>query len=130
MKKKVILTSIIIILIGTIIALVFKFDNKNNNIPDNYMVVFHGGSGEITYSTYIYKIDNGQANNGFKYVNTTNTTSSWGSSDISKKITETGVVTWTDECFKVAKNNNAYSYVEFKGKTYTIDEFASMFLMN
>ena len=103
---------------------------KNNTIPDDYICVFHGGSGEITYSTYIYSADDTFDNYGFKYINTTNTTESWGSSNWNTKITGSGVVDWTDDVFKVAKENNAYSYVEEDGKIYSIEDFATRFLMD
>ena len=120
-----------------IIALVFGsiiYINKttNNKIPDGYIAIFHGGAGEITYETYIYKKDNGHANSGFDYINVTNTTVSWGSSEWNSKITKRGSVQWTDDVFEVAKENGAYSYVTLPNsdKTYTIEQYMSMFLMN
>lgn len=91
-----------------------------------------GGVGEVTYSTYIYKIDNGQANYGFKYINTTNTTVSFGKDEWKVKITGRGEVSWTDNVFEVAINNNAYSYVILPGsdKIYSIEEFMGMFMMD
>ena len=86
----------------------YKKEPSNDKIPENYIAVFNGGSGEMTYSTYIYKIDNKQANYGFKYINTTNTTKSWGSSEWEIKITDKGKFDWTDGAFIVAKENNAY----------------------
>ena len=32
-----------------------KDDKNNDKISDGYIAIFHGGSGEITYETYIYK---------------------------------------------------------------------------
>ena len=120
-----------------IIALVFGsiiYINKttNNKIPDGYIAIFHGGAGEITYETYIYKKDNGHANSGFDYINVTNTTVSWGSSEWNSKITKRGSVQWTDDVFEVAEENGAYSYVTLPNsdKTYTIEQYMSMFLMN
>ena len=116
-----------------LLFLVFKKDvYYGDEIPDDYIAVFHGGAGEITYSTYIYKIDNGQANYGFEYINTTNTTKFWGSSEWKVKITDNGKFNWTDGAFTIAKKNNAYSYVKIPGdkKTYSIEEFQSMFIMN
>ena len=132
---------IIKIFIGVIVAfiavvllfLVFKKDvYYGDEISEDYIAVFHGGTGEITYSTYIYKIDNGQANYGFEYINTTNTTKFWGSSEWKVKITDKGKFNWTDGAFTIAKKNNAYSYVKIPGdkKTYSIEEFQSMFIMN
>ena len=116
-----------------LLFLVFKKEvYYGDNIPEDYIAVFHGGAGELTYSTYIYKIDNGHANYGFEYINTTNTTKSWGSPEWKVKITDKGKFNWTDGAFTVAKNNNAYSYVKIPGdkKTYSIEEFQGMFIMN
>lgn len=98
---------------------------ESEKISEDYIAVFNGGSGEITYSTYIYKIDN-----GFKYINTSNTTTSWGSSDWDTKITSSGKVSKADDVFTIAEKNNAYSYVKLpnEDKVYSIDEFKSMFL--
>ena len=120
----------IIIILGVVIVL---FINKNNNtIPDNYISVFHGGSGEVTYETYIYKQDNGHANYGFDYINVTRTTKSWGSTESNIEITKRGSVMWTDDVFPVAKENNAYQYVTINGsdKTYKIEDYMSMFIMD
>ena len=103
-----------------------------SDIPEDYIAVFHGGVGELTYSTYIYKIDNGHANYGFEYINTTNNTKSWGSPEWEVTITDKGKFSWTDGAFIVAKKNNAYSYVTLPNDkdTYTIEEFKGMFIMN
>ena len=94
--------------------------------------MFHGGSGEVTKSTYIYKIDNGHANMGFKYINTENHTESWGSSEWITKIVDEGEFDFTDGAFVVAKKHGAYSYVVEPGndKTYTIEEYQNRFIMN
>ena len=131
-----------IIIIVVVILILFGFyiyfkdsnnnNNNNNNIPNDYIVVFNGGSGELTYSTYIYKIDNGKANFGFKYINTVNTSVSWGSTQWETKIVDKGKVSWTDDVFAIAKKNNAYEYVKLPNdnKTYSIDEFMLMFSMD
>lgn len=137
-KKKVclIMTLIISTIIASCILIVINKnskDNKNNDkIPDGYIAVFHGGSGEITYETYIYKNNNGHANSGFDYINVTNTTTSWSSTEWHTKITKQGSVQWTDDVFEVAKENNADSYVTLpdSDKMYTIEEYMQMFLMN
>ena len=105
-------------------------DYSDNKIPDGYICVFNGGAGEITYSTYIYKNKNYSANYGFDYINTTNTTKSWGSSEWTTKITSKGTAGWTEEVFEVAKRNNAYSYVEENGQIYSIEEYMNRFLMD
>lgn len=131
MKKKKILIVILItlILLFIIIAVLGK---SKNQIPNDYIAVFHGGIGEITYETYIYKEDNGHSNYGFKYINVTISTKSWGSTESNSKITKKGTVQWTDDVFTIAKENKAYDYVKLPNdnKTYTIEEYANIFLMN
>lgn len=109
-----------------------KLEQNEGTIPENYIAVFNGGSGERTYSTYIYKTDNGSENSGFRYINTENTTVSYGSPNWKVKITGQGEVQWTDDVFEVAKNNFAYSYVKLPNdkKIYTIEEFQKMFIKN
>ena len=105
----------------------YKYSNYETELA-----VFHGGAGEITYNTYIYKINSGHANMGFKYRNETCTTKSWGSSEWSCRDVKTGQFTWTDDAFEIAKSHGAYSYVTIPGdkKTYTINEFAEKFIMD
>ena len=131
-KKILIGVTLLFIFTVTIVLLIKPDEKYSNNIPKDYIAVFHGGVGERTYSTYIYKIDNGHANYGFEYINTTNTTKSWGSTEWESKVTDKGKISWTDGAFKVAKENNAYSYVEVPGdkNVYTIEEFQKMFIMN
>ncbi|MDR0930754.1 MAG: hypothetical protein LBM38_03285 [Clostridiales bacterium] len=126
MKKLFVIIPIFIIIIA--IPGFFAYDSFQP-IPDDYIAVFHGGSGEQTYSTYIYKIDNGRANMGFKYINTTNTIVS-GSGEQETKVTKIGEFDWTDGAFVAAEKNGAYDYVESNGNKYTIDEFKGKFIMN
>ena len=99
---------------------------------EDEVATFHGGSGEVTYETVIYKVPNGQYNMGFKYENRTCTTRSWGSSEWDCSTTKIGEVTWTEDVFLIAKNNGAYSYVTRPNdsKTYSINEFEKMFIMD
>ena len=134
-KKKIFCIFAVLIIIVLIIGSVIYINNnktKNNQIPSGYIAIFHGGTGEITYETYIYKKDNGNANYGFDYINVTNTTVSWGSNEWNSKITKRGSVQWTDDIFKVAKENGAYSYVTLPNtdKTFTIEQYMDMFLMD
>ena len=125
-KKLFCIFAILIIIVLVIGSIIYINKNKTNNdrIPDGYIAIFHGGAGEITYETYIYKKDNGHANSGFDYINVTNTTVSWGSSEWNSKITKRDYVQLTDDVFEVAKENGAYSYVTLPNsdKTYTIEQ--------
>ena len=127
-----------IMLFCIIVAVIFwKFYTngirKNDyNFSDDYIAVFHGGYGEVVYETYIYDNNDGHNNYGFDYINVTKKTSSWGSNKWNMKITKRGTVEWTDNVFEVARDNGAYSYVTVPNsdKTYTIEQFKSMFIMN
>lgn len=132
MKNKFKIIIIIIVLLIIVGLIIFNKINKNSNIPDNYIAIFHGGVGEITYETYIYKIDNGQDNYGFKYINVTSTTESYGSSKWTHKITDKGKFDWTEDAFKIAEKNGAYSYVTVPNddKKYTIEEFQTRFSLD
>ena len=104
---------------------------QEQDVPDGYIAVFHGGVGERTHETYIYKDDNDKPNYGFTYINTTSTTKTWGSSEWRTVITERGSFDWTDEAFSIAEKNSAYSYVTTpdNDQTYTIEEFQEKILM-
>ena len=126
---------IIVLIVSYILVTINKKSRNNTNndkVPDGYIAVFYGGSGEITYETYIYKINNKQANSGFNYVNVTKTTTHWGSSERNTKITKSGSVQWTDDVFEIARENNAYSCVTLpnSNKIYTIEEYMQTLLMN
>ena len=133
-KKLFCIFAILIIIVLVVGSIIYINKNKttNDRIPDGYIAIFHGGAGEITYETYIYKKDNGHANFGFDYINVTNTTVSWGSSEWNSKITKRGSVQWTDDVFEVAEENGAYSYVTLpnSNETYTIEQYMSMFLID
>ena len=96
------------------------------------VATFHGGVGEQTYETVVYKIPNGKANMGFKYENKTCTTISWGSSEWECRLTKVGEVTWTDEVFDVAIEHGADSYVTQPNdiNTYSLNEYAEKFMMD
>ena len=127
-----IIAVIAFLIVPALVAFTTKGVLKNEEIPSGYIAVFHGGVGEQTYETYIYKIDNGQANMGFNYINTISTTESWGSPNWNVKIVKKGSFDWTDGAFIVAKDHGAYSYVTLPNSTntYSITEFQGMFIMN
>ena len=146
MKKKITIPYIIIIILSivsiilliTTISLWKKLDKKEckieedkteEKVDEQYIAYFEGGNDKITYRTYIYKINNNQDNYGFRYTNTIIKTIDGKEQE---EIVGEGEVSWTDDVFVVAKKHGAYSYVKYNGKDkkYTIDEFASMFLMN
>ncbi|MEE3343418.1 MAG: hypothetical protein VZS44_04955 [Bacilli bacterium] len=131
MKNKKIIILIIIAIALLIIGAIFLFNRKNldNNIPDNYIAIFHGGSGEVTYETYIYRSGNNTKNIGFNYINVVSTTKTYGSDEWEHKVTGRGGAINQEDIFTVAKKNNAYSYVTIPNddKNYTIEEYQKRF---
>lgn len=122
LKYKVVISAVLGLIM--ILAIFLTANGGKNKIPDNYIAVFNGGYGEVTYSTYVYKLKK-----GYKYINTTNTTVSWGSTERVQKITGKGKVKLTTDVFPIAEKNNAYSYVMMAGsdRAYTIEEFRAIF---
>ena len=132
MKNKKILVIIVVLIISALVVGFIVIKKNNNKIPDGYIAVFHGGVGEQTYETYIYKIDNGKENYGFKYINVTTTKSLVENGKSNYKIIKRGKFDWTEKAFNVARENNAYSYVTvpYSDRMFKIDEFAPMFIMD
>jgi len=116
--KKVLLLLVVLCVMTTAIIYYYNYQK----IPKDYIAIFHGGSGEVTYSTYVYHKDNLSK---YKYINTTNSTDSWGSTERKIKVTKRGKVTFANELFKVAEENGAYRYVKFPNdnKIYPVEEF-------
>lgn len=136
-KKSLIGRINVLIVLSVVLFILFVYNifitnKKYDYVKDGYVAVFHGGSGEITYSTYIYKIDNGHANMGFEYINTVNTTKSWGSSQWNSEVVSSGEFDFTDGAFIVARKHGAYDYVieSYTNEKYTIEEFQNRFIMN
>lgn len=124
-NKKIFWMIIILIIICLIISFILLYLNKNNKIPDDYIAIFNGGSGEITYKTYIYQ----KSDSKFYYINVTSTTVSWGSNETTDRVTKRGTVYSKDKIFEVAKKNNSNSYVYLQdNESYTIEEFKQIFL--
>lgn len=124
-NKKIFWMITILIIICLIISFVLLYLNKNNKIPDDYIAIFNGGSGEITYKTYVYQ----KSDSKFYYINVTSTTVSWGSDETTDRVTKRGTVYSKDKILEIAKKNNSYSYVNLQdNESYTIEEFKKIFL--
>ncbi len=136
-KNKTIKLAFVITVLILFLFIFFRykvFNNKDESllIPDNYIAVFHGGSSELTYETYLYKIENGIDHHGFKYINVLCTTKKWGSKEVIRRITEKGKIDDMDEIIMVSKKNHADSYVTtpFSDKIFTILEYQELFILN
>ena len=94
-----------------------------SEVEDGWIAKFNGGSGEITYHTYVY-----EAENGYKYINTTSTTVSYGSPQWTERVIDSGSVSTKEEIVQVAKDNGSKQYVLFPDdkEAYKISDFLNM----
>ena len=131
MKRKNMIILFAILTIFTIVTCVFAYtkeDNKSNNIPDNYIVIFKSESAETVHTTYIYELIK-KKKTTYKYINTVSTTSTYDSVASEEKITKKGSTKKKKKVFDIAKKHGAYSYVKDikEDKIYSIDEFKNIF---
>ena len=89
-------------------------------IEDGYVAVMHGGVGERTYETYVYKTEN-----GYRYFNVTSTTVSWGATEWSHKVNDYGYTDSKEEIVRRAKAHGADQCVTYGNDTtpYPIEDF-------
>ena len=116
----------IMIAVFILLAIIFlptALKNSGKHFSEGAIAIFHDS--KDAYRTYIYKVDNDQANMGFSYINAIGHGKSY-------KIFSSGSFDFTDGAFKAAKEFGAYDYVTIPGddKNFSIEEFQSMFIMN
>lgn len=129
MKKKYWIIFIVLVAIIEIGIIIFSYNSDvDNTIPNDYIAVFKGETGETVHSTYLYKTKSGKKTK-YKYINTTTTLNEYDSTDFNEEIIKKGNLKNRNEIFKVAKKNDANSYVKYikKDKIYTIEEFMQVF---
>ena len=101
-----------------------KYYNIDSDyIEEGYVAVFHGGVGERTSETYVYKEDD-----GLRYVNVVSTTISWGSPIWEHKKKSKGSGKTKEEIMEIADKHGADSFVTFYDDTnpHDINEFMEM----
>ena len=98
-------------------------ESEVSEVEDGWIAKLNGGSGEITYHTYVY-----EAENGYKYINTTSTTVSYGSPQWTERVIDSGSVSTKEEIVQVAKDNGSKQYVLFPDdkEDYKISDFLNM----
>lgn len=98
-------------------------ESEVSEVEDGWIAKLNGGSGEITYHTYVY-----EAENGYKYINTTSTTVSYGSPQWNERVIDSGSVSTKEEIVQVAKDNGSKQYVLFPDdkEAYKISDFLNM----
>ncbi len=96
-------------------------NQAGGNVPDDYIAVLRGGVGEKTSETYVYETDK-----GYKYINVTSTTVSWGSPQWNHAVEKIGTVSSKEEVVEIAKRHGADSCVTYPGSfdPYPIEDFS------
>ena len=87
-------------------------NESGGNVPDDYIAVIRGGVGEKTVETYVYETDG-----GYKYINVTSATVSWGSPKWDHVVDNIGTVSTKEEVIEKAKEHGADSCVTFPGES-------------
>lgn len=135
MKKRYIsLIAVIVVILSTVgMILLVNKNNADNTIPDNYIVIFKGETGETVHTTYLYRkekiktLDDGTTETKvtWKYINTESTLGGYDSVNWTEKVIKKGKLKKRKDIFKKAKKNGATSYVKYmkNGKVYTYDAF-------
>ena len=85
-------------------------NQAGGSVPDDYIAVLRGGVGERTVETYVYEIDG-----GYKYINVTSTTVSWGAAQWNHVVDKTGTVSDREEVVEIARLHGADSFVTYPG---------------
>lgn len=93
---------------------------EGTEVQDGYIAVLRGGAGERTYETYVYEMAV-----GYRYINTTSTTESWGSTRWNTVVDSYGYLNTKGEIVEVARDHNSCSFVTYPGdsRTYSIEDF-------
>lgn len=99
-------------------------------VPDGYCAVLSGGSGEISYKTYVYCIkgdDGGQPY--YEYIHVTSTTVSWGSPVWNNRFDSSGSKNTREEIVETARQHGSGNFMTLPGdyrNVYSIDDFLNM----
>lgn len=125
MKKRYIFLLISIILLIQIVLITVVFNKKEDTIVSNdYVAVFKSESAEEIHTTYLYMKKKNKKYT-YTYINTVTTTNSYDDTILEEKVVKKGTIKKKKDIFKIAKKNNAYSYVKYRKdeQIYQIDEF-------
>ena len=94
-------------------------------IPDGYCAVLRGGSGEITYATYVYCRDDGT----YDYIHVTSRSVSWGSPFSENMLDSSGTKDTREEIVETAREHNSCQFMILPGdyrNVYSINDFLTM----
>ena len=119
-KKNIIIIGITILyLFSTLLISIQFIEHKNNNINQNYKIVFRGETTDSINSTYIYKIikitklkKKKKKTIYYKYINTEIIKKNVDYTNSLEKVTKKGYTKDIDEIKTIIEENNATTYAE------------------
>lgn len=120
MKKNIIIIGITILyLFSTLLISIQYIEHKNNNVNQNYKIVFRGETTDSINSTYIYKIIKISRQKKkkkkiiyYKYINTVIKKDNVDYTNSLEKVTKKGYTKDIDEIKTIIEENNATTYAE------------------
>ena len=120
MKKNILIIGIVIVYMFSVLLISIKYiDHKNNNVNQNYKIVFRGETKDNISSTYIYKIVKTTKQKKkkkkiiyYKYINTRIDKNNLDYTNSLEKITKKGYTKDIDEIKTIVEENNATTYAE------------------
>lgn len=120
MKKNIIIIGITILyLFSTLLISIQYIEHKNNNVNQNYKIVFRGETTDSINSTYIYKIIKISRQKKkkkkiiyYKYINTVIKKDNVDYTNSLEKVTKKGYTKNIDEIKTIIEENNATTYAE------------------
>ena len=120
MKKNIIIIGITILyLFSTLLISIQYIEHKNNNVNQNYKIVFRGETTDSINSIYIYKIIKISRQKKkkkkiiyYKYINTVIKKDNVDYTNSLEKVTKKGYTKNIDEIKTIIEENNATTYAE------------------
>lgn len=122
-RKWIIIVNLLVLVIAGVLFLLLKND-KEILVSDEYLVKFSGGSGEMVFNTYVYETNSKKYK--YKYVLTTETTKSWGSTEWEETVNKEGFAKSMDEVVSIAKDHGC-GYAAMEAERWSMDEYLDNF---
>ncbi len=108
-RNNIIILVVVVLLMLVLVFALIKINSNSTVVPSNYFAKISNGAGEIVHNTYLY-LEYGDFRNA-TYIQTTEMTESWGSSNWIQKAYKKGKLNYAEEVLTKAKENGSLGYV-------------------
>ena len=107
-----------------------KLRGDSYQVPEGYCAVLNGGTGEITFKTYVYYRSGGTDGQPYyEYIHVTSTTTSWGSTFWKNSFDSSGSKSTREEIVETARQHGSGNFMTLPGdyrNVFSIDDFLTM----